>query len=347
MLFSPHINGQRLSDLCHRLAVGLSAGVDVRRVWKRETESASWRIREQFARVQQGIDLGEPLADSIRLTGKLFPTLFVEMLEVGERTGQTAEVLDKLSNHYKQRHDLARGLLVMLAWPILQFTAAVGIVGLLIWILGALDAKHMDGRPMDVLGIGLRGFWGMIIFYSFFAALGFGVFLLVRATRRGALWGKPIQRFMTVLPGVGRAIQTICLARIAWTLHLLLNVEMDLRQLLPLVLRSTGNDFYIRCTDQMVADVAAGNPLHLAFANSLAFPPPFLDALAVAEESGQISRSMARLAEQYDAEAESAMKVLAMIVGVAIWAFVGALIVYMIFRLFLVLYIGPIQEMLP
>ncbi|QDU55738.1 type II secretion system F family protein [Aeoliella mucimassa] len=346
MLFSPHISGKRLSELCHHMAVGLSAGVDIRKVWQRETETASRRVRHDYERVLRRIKAGDSFAEAIRQTGGLFPSLFIEMVDVGERTGQIAEVLDKLSHHYKQRHELTRGFLVMLFWPLLQLGAGVMIIGLLIWILGAIGAKKMSGEPMDVLGLGLTGFWGMITFFSIVALFAVGVLVLVQATRRGVFWGPPLQRFVTRLPGIGKAIQTLGLARISWTLHLLLNVEMDMRKLVPLVLRSTGNDFYICHTDQMVADVAAGNPLYLAFANSLAFPPSFLDALAVAEESGQISRSMERLASQYEAEAESAMKIIAVISGVAIWICIGALLVYMIFRLFFVLYLGPIQEML-
>ncbi len=70
---------------------------------------------------------------------------------------------------------------------------------------------------------------------------------------------------------------------------------MDLRRVVPLALRATGNDHYIQHTDQIVADVAAGHPLHLAFARSGAFPATFIDALAVAEESGQTVESMGRL----------------------------------------------------
>ena len=106
------------------------------------------------------------------------------------------------------------------------------------------------------------------------------------------------------LPGIGSSLEKIALSRLAWALHLTLNVEMDLRRVVPLVLRATGNDHYIRHTDQIVADVAAGHPLHVAFARSGAFPATFIDALAVAEESGQTVESMDRLSKRYEEEAE-------------------------------------------
>lgn len=344
MFFSPQIGGKRLADLCHRLAVSLAAGVDVRKSWQRETDRAPSSYRGQFAGVQQAIDRGEPLAASLATTGKLFPPLFLEMIGVGEQTGQTAEVLHKLSHHYQVRHNLQRTFLGLLAWPLIQLLVAVVIIGLLIWILGAIGGTNLDGEPLDVLGIGLVGTSGAAMYALLVAMFIVAVLAIVFAAKRGAFWLAPVQRFFTRLPGVGAAIQKISLARISWTLHLLLNVEMDLRQLIPLVLRSTGNDYYTQHTKQMVADVAAGSPMYMAFANSNAFPPDFLDALAVAEESGQISESMERLTKQYELEAESAMRWLAVASGVAIWVAIAAFLIFMIFRLFTVLYLQPIRD---
>jgi hypothetical protein len=145
------------------------------------------------------------------------------------------------------------------------------------------------------------------------------------------------------LPGIGRCIETIALARIAWVLHLALNSALDLRRVVPLALRATGNDYYTRHTDSIVADVAAGHPLHLAFHRSGAFPMTFIDALAVAEESGQVVASMDRLSSRYEEEAEMALKALAVIAGCVVWALVAAVIVFLIFRL-AGFYFGTIQD---
>ena len=346
MFFAPRISGSRLAELCHRLSVALAAGVDIRKAWQRETAAMPVRYRSDFAKVETAINHGASLTESLAKTGKLFPPLFIEMVGVGERTGQTAEVLKNLADHYQMRVKQTRAFLGLLAWPLLQLMLAVFVIGLLIWILGALGANNLDGTPIDVLGFGVVGSQGLLLFASFVAACSAIVVGLVIAARRGMLWVRPLQCWVTRMPGLGTAIQKICLARISWTLHLLLNVEMDLRELVPLVLRSTGNEFYIQRTDQMVAAIEAGKPLYLTFAESLAFPPPFLDALAVAEESGQISESMARLAKQYESEAESAMSWIAMIAGLGVWILVGSMMVYMIFRLFTQLYLKPIRDAL-
>lgn len=325
MLFSPRLSSKDLSDLAHRLSVSLAAGVDLRRTWQRETEAARGSRKDQFAAVQAAVDRGDEWGVALAKTEGLLPPLFVEMVKVGEQTGQTAEVLDRLSSHYRFRHDLARMFMLMLAWPVLQLVGAVVVIGLFIWILGEF------GISADSWYVGNRG---LALYSLLMVTLGGGIAVLVVAMKRGALWAKPIQRWVTQLPGLGRAIQKICLARIAWTLHLLLNVDMDLRQVIPLVMRSSGNDYYAKLTKQVVKDIAQGQSMTNALAHTGAFPNSFLDALNAAEESGQISESMARLSKQYEQEAERAMKWIAGFVAAAVWLAVAALITTAIFVIF-------------
>lgn len=346
MLISHRISNKQLSDLCHRLGTSLAAGIDLRRTWQRETESARGFRKQEFSRVQEAIERGNDWGEALAKTQGVFPPLFVEMVKVGEQTGQTTEVLVRLSNHYRMRYELTRNLLSLLSWPLLQLSIAIGVVGLVIWVLGAIGSKNIDGTPMDALGIGLVGNRGVAI-YSLLVLLTLGVIgAVVVAIRRGALWIRPVQRRLTATPGVGDAIQKLCLARMAWTLHLLLNVEMDIRKVVPLALRSTGNDFYIRHSQQAIKDIASGQPLHLALAHTGAFPSHFLDALLTAEETGQISESMARLSKHYEEEAEVAMKWIANLVGVAIWIAIGAFILLMAYQILNNLYLKPINDML-
>jgi type IV pilus assembly protein PilC len=249
-----------------------------------------------------------------------------------------------LESHYRRQVQAQRIFLSAIAWPAIELALAIVVVGVLIWVLGAIAARG-GGQPVDVLGFGLTGTRGLLIYVNFIIAIGLCIAGLVVAMRRGVLWTKPIERLIMRIPGVGASVEKIALARLAWALHLTLNVEMDLRRVIPLVLRATGSDYYIRHTNQIVADVAAGHPMHLAFARSGAFPPHFLDALAVAEESGRLVESMDRLSKQYEEEAEAAVKALAVVFGTLVALAVMGIIAMMIFRL-AGFYFGTINDAL-
>jgi type II secretory pathway component PulF len=341
MLVQPQLSNRALTELCHRLAVETESGIDIRRTWQREADMARGRVRPYFAQVRDAVARGDSLASALARTGRVFPSLFREMAHVGEETGTLGQVFQRLESHYRHQVQAQRIFLAAIAWPLIELALSIGVIGLLIWILGVIPTR--GGEPMDPLGFGLIGTRGLVVYISFIVACGLAVMGIIMAVQRGMLWTRPLQRVVMQLPGIGAALRKIALARLTWALHLTLNVDMDLRRVVPLVLRATGNDYYIRHSNQVVAEVAAGHPLHIALGRSGAFQADFLDALAVAEESGRIVESMERLSKIYQAEAESAVKAIAVIFGILVAALVMGIIILMIFRL-AGFYIGTINE---
>jgi type II secretory pathway component PulF len=342
MLFQPQLSNKSLAELCHRLSIETDSGIDIRRTWQRETDITRGRVRPYIASIRDAVARGETLSEALKSTGHVFPPLFLEMTRVGEQSGTLSKVFSRLETHYRRQVRAERIFLGAIAWPMIELAFAVLVIGALIWILGAV-AQRNNGQPIDVLGFGLVGTPGLIVYIIFVTIVAFGVTSVVIAVNRGMLWTRPLQRALIQLPAVGNALQRIALARIAWALHLMLNVDLSLRRIIPLALRSTANDYYIRHTNQIVNVVTAGEPLHVAFASSHAFPSEFIDALAAAEESGRIVESMDRLSTRYEEEAEAAVKTLATVLGFAVGACVMAIIVFMIFRL-ANFYIGTIND---
>jgi type II secretory pathway component PulF len=343
-MFQPQLSNKSLCELCHRLAVETDSGIDIRRTWQRETDIARGRVQPYIANIRDALARGDSLSTAMARTGSVFPPLFLEMTHVGEQTGTLGKVFQRLEIHYRRQVQAQRLFLSAITWPMIELVFAILVVGVLIWVLGII-AERNNGHPIDILGFGLVGNRGLFIYANFVIAIGLCIAGLIIAMKRRMLWTRPLQRALIRLPAIGGALERIALARVAWAMHLTLNVAMDLRRIVPLVLRTTGNDYYIRHTDQIVSDIAAGNPMHLAFARSRAFPAHFIYALTFAEESGRIVESMERLSNRYEEEAEAAMRTLASVFGFLIGAMVMALIVLLIFRLF-GFYLGTINDAL-
>jgi type II secretory pathway component PulF len=344
MFPEPQLSNKALAELCHRLAVETDSGIEIRRTWQREAEMARGRVQPYFASVRDAVGRGDSLTAALARTGSLLPPLFLEMVHVGEQTGTLGRVLRRLEVHYRRQVQAQRLFLGAIAWPMIELALAIIIIGVLIWVLGIV-AQRNHGKPIDILGFGLIGNKGLLIYINIIIVLGLCVGGLIVAVQRGMLWTRPLQRALIRIPVIGRAFERIALSRLAWALHLMLNVEMDLRRMVPLALRTTGSDYYVQHTNQIVGDIARGDPLHLAFLRTGAFPAEFVDALTVAEESGRMVESMERLSNRYEEEAEVAVKTLSLAFGWFVGACVMALIVLLIFRL-AGFYVGTINDAL-
>lgn len=345
ILFSPRMPIKPLSALCRRLGMSLLAGVDLRTAWAREAQNARGRAaRRHMAAVGRAINRGESLGDALASTGDFFPGLVREMVAVGEQSGHLGEVFAQLAEHYEGRLQLRRNFLAGIAWPLVQLAISLAIIGLLIWIMGVIGQP--TGTKIDMLGLGLVGNAGLAIYLAVLAVAGGLVFLVIRAGNRGVLWARPIQRLVLRLPVLGTALQTLALARLAWTMSLVMNTSMELRRGLRLSLESTGNARYIDEIDRVEREIAGGNSIHAAFSAAGCFPPDFLDALQVAEQSGSLVESMSHLAGLYRDQARTAMATLTMLAGFAVWVLVAAFIIALIFRLFS-FYLGVIKSAMP
>lgn len=346
MVFSRQIRTQELSRLCRRLATALEAGVDVRKVWQREADGrVSGGLAARMRTVRDAVDRGDSLHEALETTGRYFPTMFRQLVGVGEQTGQLPEVLKRLADHYEHQLRLKREFLGRIAWPLIQLAIAVFVVGFLIWILGII-ADFGGGKPLDVLALGLVGSRGATIYFASVAAFVGVLVTAVWLTRRLLVDSAPWHHFLLKLPWVGSAVRTLALSRMAWTLHLTDETGMDLREAIPLVLGSTGNAYYAGQRKKILDEINEGATLCMALEAAGGYPRDFLDTLEVGEESGQISESMGRLSRQYEDQAQKAMTVLTTVAGFLVWALVAAILVVVIFRLFFVGYLGPINEQL-
>ncbi len=346
MLYDPRIRLSELSAFCRRLANSLEAGIDLKRVLGREAQrSLSPQLAAQVAQIRAELASGNTLTQAVESTGRFFPEQFCDLVAVGEETGQLPEVLHQLADHYDHLMQLRRTFLASITWPAIQLGAAIGIIGLLIWVMGIIGS--MPGRePIDILGLGLVGTSGLAVYCGFWLFVAAGAWFAWQSVRRGALWTTPLQVAVLRVPALGSSLRTLALARMAWSLQLTLNTGMSLKRALQLALASTQNATFTRHTEQVTSAVARGDEIGEALEQTGDFPRDFLDTLEVGERSGKLPESLAILARQYQQKAQQALATLTVVAGFGVWGMVAVLIIVMIFRIFS-FYLGAIQDALP
>lgn len=342
MLGFGRISTRALAQLCRRLSTSLEAGLEVRSVWAREAQHAIGpRAREQFSAISGAVARGDSLREALRETEGYFPPLFSALVDVGEQTGHLGEAFRQLAEHYDRQLEVRRNFLASIAWPMLQLVASIFIVGFLIWIMGMIG-----DRRTDPLGFGLVGNRGLAVYVMFVLAVGAGLVALFQAVRLGLAWTRPLQNLLLQIPVLGKALETLILARLAWALHLTMDAGMALRAALRLSLETTYHFRYIDQIPQIEASIARGDSLYEAFRETRAYPPEFLDVIQVGEQSGRLVESLALLSRQYHERANASLKTLTMIAGFLVWAAIAAVIIAVILRLAM-FYVGTINSALP
>lgn len=337
------ISTRRLIQLCQRVATGTRAGIEARKLWTSEASHGSATHRRHMEQVSRQVLSGGTVAEGLRQGEGYFPSLLVQMVAIGEQTGKLDEVLFRLAEYYEHRLAMRRMLLLGIAWPVFQLSLAVVIIGILIWAFG-FAAELSGGEPFDVLGIGLVGTSGMVIYFTIVAALLSTATVGLLAVSRGALGPKPILWAMQ-LPLIGRCLESFALARLTWTLGTALDSGMDARRSAELAIDAAQNQYYASHREAVGRTIAQGEEFHEAFRRTYAFPEDFLQSLEMAEMAGATTEALLRLTREYEERARNAMRLLTVVTTAAVFVLVGCILIVLIFRLF-GLYMGTIHEAL-
>ena len=320
------ISTTQLYGLCGRMATSLEAGIDARRAWKREAEQARGRSAATFSDIASTLGSGGSLTDALAENADCFPPLFLQMVEIGEAVGKLPTVFRRLADHYENRIRLRRLFLAGITWPTVQFIAAILIVGFLIWILGAI-AQTRGPAAYDILGLGLTGNRGLLIYIAFWITTCSLTAVLFFLIRHGLFKYAPLERAIFRLPGLGRCLSTICLARFSWSLGLLVESGMDIRRIVPYAFDATGSCFFMQHQREVSSALQQGEELSVALLSTGIFPSDFLDPLQVGEQTGRLDETMLRIAEHYEERARGAIAVLTKLATFGVWAMVAAMII--------------------
>jgi type IV pilus assembly protein PilC len=83
--------------------------------------------QKAFVEIGEEVQRGKPLHEELAKYPKLFPILTVQMVEVGEETGKTVEVLVNLANFYEDEIDQATKNLSSIIEPVLMVIIGVAV----------------------------------------------------------------------------------------------------------------------------------------------------------------------------------------------------------------------------
>lgn len=338
MLFSSRLSPSTLLIWCRALRHGLHAGLSPVRVFRHQAKSGPTSARPLADEIAGRLEKGDSLEDALGQDRHRFPLLFVELIAVGEQTGRLVEAFETLESYFDSLLATRRQFVRALIWPGIMYVGAVMTVTLLLFIMGMIPGGF------DPIGLGLTGPAGATTFLIGVASVTTVTviaFLKIRDddTARGLIESK-----LLPVPALGGCFRAFALQRFSLAMHMTTEAGLRADRGLKLSLRATANNAYLAHADRAAKDVRGGEEVAevLKECGQNLFPADYLEAVQLAEVSGQLAEVMARLAKQYQEEAARKMTTLTMIAGGAVYAMVGLMVVVVILRILMA--IGGIYQ---
>lgn len=321
----------------HQIALMLRAGYTLVPALSaaREMQTKLGLVRA-IDRICDAIRNGSSFSAGMAAEKRLFAPMIVNLVAVGERSGNLDSILDRLSENLEQVKDLKRQLISAMLYPVIVLLCSIGLVIYLVMTVIPRFAVFLSARgsalpPSTQMLLDVSGWaqeWGKLIGIT----VGVSVFLILAAytTVKGK---RVIDRMLLSIPLIGTSIQFSSMAQAGWSLSLLLrsgipaldSLRVNGKALSNLALR----DNFETAAEQLLTGRALSKAVEQPH-----IPPMMRHMVAVGEKSGELDAVMHEVGAYYQKELAAKVKFMAAMVEPVLILSVGGMVGFVYFSIF-------------
>jgi MSHA biogenesis protein MshG len=301
-------------------------------------------LRETLEDVLTSLETGRDLAASLGRHPQVFPTLYVNIVRVGEATGTLEKSFLRLTEYLTQDKDMHDRMKSAVRYPIIVLIAIAAAIAFLTTFVipkfAPIFAALGNNIPLPtriIMGASTvaRDYWWIVL-----GSIAVAV-ILVRQWLSTVSGRFQWDRWKLRLPALGKLLHEAILARLSRSLAISLAAGMPMIQTLAIIARSTGNAFMAEKVLRLRDTVERGEPLSRAAAATGMFSPLVLQMMAVGEETGELSELLDEAAGFYEREVDHGLKSLSSAIEPILIVVVGGLVLLLALGIFL-----PLWEMI-
>lgn len=310
------------------LSVMVSSGLTVSRaVHNLSLQTRNKTFKQILDSVNDDLQSGKTLSEGLGKYPQVFNELFVNMVYVGEVSGNLEEVLDILALQLEKENDLLSKVRGALIYPAVIVVAMIGIgILMLVYILPKITGVFKDMK------VELPATTQVIMALSDFVRnnaiittlLSVGLIIGIKLFA-GTVPGKRFFGFLFVrLPIIGNIVVKVNCARFARIYSSLLKSGISVVNALTIISKTLANPYYKDALAEAIAEIQKGVELSKVIGKyPVIFPLLVTQILEVGEETGKTEVVLQRLAEFYEEEVSQITKNMSSIIEPILMLFIG------------------------
>lgn len=327
-----------------QLATTLHAGVPLLRilaVMRKRTRSKTLAalLEELSADLQKGLRF----SDSLQRHKRIFDDTYVNMVKVGEASGNLPEVVARLAIMLEKDVAIRRKIKSAASYPlfvsvftaILTYCLLVFLMPMFTPIFEGVDLNIPKDYPIThALMVASSYAKDPKVFVGLLVGLGLlsALHKAIVRTRAGAYFQ---DLWFYNMPLFRQLIQEGAAARFARTFGLLLQSGVPLLQALNLVGNAAGNLVITRAVEKVARQVSEGARLSEKLDEATVFPDLMVQMASIGEEAGSLPEMFAHVANYYEEEVDATVSAMTAVLEPAMMVLVGGLVCFFVMGLLL------------
>lgn len=295
------------------LAILLGSGISLAESLKLlQRQLRSKTVQSIISQLIKDVENGQFLSASLSRFQKVFGEFFINVIKVGEMSGNLAQNLKYLAEALKKLQNLRRKIISALLYPAFVLLATFGVIAILVFIVFPkilpvfsvlkvnlpLTTKIFIAVSNFFLHYGLYLVVGLIIFLILFSLL-----LQVKSFR------KTTHKILLHFPLIGKIIQYSNVIEFCRSFGLLLRSNLNIVEALEMTSKNQSNLLYQEALKEAPKFIGAGHSLHEYLDKyPRLFPFNMVRMVEIGETTGNLVNNLVYLAAVYESEIDDRLE---------------------------------------
>ena len=294
--------------LCRQMYALMRSGVPILRAINGLAESsASPKLRKVLADVASQLEGGNALSSALNQHPRVFSSLFISIVHVGENTGQLDGSFLKLATYFEREQETRKRIKSALRYP--SFVVAAVVIAIVILNIFVIPTfANMFSR----LGADLPFATKLLInssnffleYWPHMLAVTIAAIVAIRAYVKTDTGRYQWDKRKLKIPVVGGIIERSILSRFTHSFAIVLKAGVPMTSGLTLVADAVDNDYMRDKIIKMRQGIESGESLLRTAVTSTLFTPLVLQMVAVGEETGRVDELLEEVGDYYEREVD-------------------------------------------
>ncbi len=261
--------------------------------------------------IKNDIEGGTSIKNAFMKYKRIFPPIYLSLLEVGEQSGTLDKVLQGIALYLERDDEIKKKISAAFAYPkfVISVVTAV-VIFLLTYVLPKfVSIYNQAGSKLPeptVIVMALSKFLVHdYIWIIVFTILIYVLYKVIYSTKQGKYY---MDKLSVDMPVFGKIKKFSALSRFVHSLSLILRSGIDIITAIETAAKVTGNEFYIRELKIVQNEIQSGKSFSEALYERKSFPRIMAQMASVGERSGKLDNLLDKLGELWDRNIDHQIK---------------------------------------
>ncbi len=322
-----------------QFATLFSAGIPVVTIFERlKEQNTKPKLKKALESILKDVEAGSSLSFAFSKHNKIFSSLYVGMIKVGEEGGVLDIILERLAKILETQLETQNKIKSATRYPKMVISSIVVAFTILLTFVVpkfvAMFSRFNAELPLPtkiliLMNNAFQHFWWLILSV---VIIGFFGLKQYRKTAKGKY---KTDEIILKIPIIGDLLKKIYIARIVRILGLLYRSGIPITTSFEIVSEVSGNEIFKKELNRIKDLISVGTNINSAVKASSLFPLLVGDMIESGEETGQLDDMLFKVAEYFDEETEYTIDNLSTAIEPILLAFIAGMVLLIALGVFL------------